>query len=306
MVSDYELYSQSSLPSPFRVTRSPQSTRLSRAVTVLPRLIAHRESEGSLVRHENFVFLDVTWLVTIVKPLLNHKDTENRDGDVCLGEMGDSIVTLEKHEDIRSWNRLKREGVLEPELAVVIWPKLSKYVLPTLACLGLTFPLEGDPAGGLVVLLRLPEERPDSVGEDLEEFRKKHKAVLSVHWSMHLGVPPGAIEKVLTRCCYIGAVQTFWRFGVLVKGNFLGQDRGGGSFALLMEYSLDKAELLMEVYGNIVTAAPWTALAYGLSAVRTMTLGFPGLPWRGYLKCPHLKHDERMLIKKVSVGFRLI
>ncbi|CAN0242742.1 unnamed protein product, partial [Ectocarpus sp. 8 AP-2014] len=36
-----------------------------------------REHEGSLVRHETYVFLDVTWLAQILKPLLNHRDDED-------------------------------------------------------------------------------------------------------------------------------------------------------------------------------------------------------------------------------------
>ena len=250
-----------------------------------------REYEGSLVRHETFVFLDVTWLAKILKPLLNHKDDEELDGSLSLGDTG---ITLEDDDHVASWKRLRDNGVLEPSLARVLWPDgLSDYVLPTLDSLGLTHPLEGDPADGLVVLLRLGEERPKRVGKELDDFKSDHTAVFSVTWKVFMGVPPGAIEKVLTRCCRIGVLRTFWRFGVLVQGNFGAAD-AVKTFALLVEYSHDKTELDMKVYGNIGTAAPWAALSLGLSAARMMCSEFPGLRWRAYLACP--QHEEQMQI----------
>ncbi|CAN0508044.1 unnamed protein product, partial [Laminaria digitata] len=186
--------------------------------------------------------LDVVWLTRILKPLLNHKYSERRDGSVFLGNTGDTGISLTEERHIDSWKRLKEEGVLEPALARVMWPDLFEYVMPTLASLGLTFPLELDPAEGLVVLLRLGTDRPESVGEDIDEFRSRHSAVLDVRWTFFCGVPPGVMEKILTRCCSIGTVQTFWRFGVLVKGTLNGSE-GSGSFALVLEYSCDNTQL---------------------------------------------------------------
>eukprot|EP00752_Nemacystus_decipiens_P001249 g1247.t2 len=257
-----------------------------------------REFDGSLVRHETYVFLDVVWLARILKPLLNHKDEETFDGLVKLGDTGDTCITLHDEVDIASWGRLKNEGVLEPRLARAIWPVgLSEYVLPTLLSLGLTFPLDNDPADGLVVLLRLGEERPKDVGKELDDFRHDHTAVLSATWKVFMGVPPGAIEKVLTRCCSIGALRTFWRFGVLVQGGF-GAVGAGKTFALLVEYSREKTEIEMKVYGNIRSAAPWAALSLGISAVRTMCSDFPGLRWRASLKCP--QHEQDMQISNTA------
>lgn len=250
-----------------------------------------REHQGSVVRNDTFVFLDVTWLAKILKPLLNHRDKEGFRGNLSLGDTG---ITLDTDEQVASWKRLKENGVLELGLARVLWPDgLSDYVLPTLDSLGLTHPLDGDAAGGLVVLLRLGEERPPDVGQELDDFRRHHTAVLSVTWKIFMGVPPGSIEKVLMRCCTIGALRTFWRFGVLVQG-CLGGGAAGKTFALLIEYSHERIEIDMKVYGNIGTAAPWAALSLGISAVRTMCLEFPGLKWRASLKCP--QHDQDMLI----------
>lgn len=234
-------------------------------------------------------------MVKIFKPLLNHKDEEDPlSGSLSLGDTG---ITLDDNELISSWKRFKESGVLEPALAKALWPDgLSRYVLPALESLGLAHPLDGSPPEGLVVLLRLGEERPWSAGEDLDSFRREHAAVLSVTWKVFLGVPPGAFEKVLMQCCSIGTLRTFWRFGVLVIGG-PGTATAGKTFALLLEYSQEKTVLDMKIYGDICTAAPWTALSFGISALRTMCLEFPGLPWRASLRCP--EHLQDMHISDV-------
>ncbi|CAM9446096.1 unnamed protein product [Ectocarpus sp. 4 AP-2014] len=254
--------------------------------------LAIREFDGSLVRHETFVFLDVVWLARILKPLLNHKDEETFDGVVSLGDTGDTRVTLEDPSDIASWGRLKNEGVLEPRLARKLWPNgLSEYVLPTIASLGLTFPLENDPTGGLVVLLRLEHDRPELVGKVIDTFCLDQTPAFNVSWKIFLGVPAGAIEKVLTRCCSLGGVQTFWRSGVLVHGGVGDQDESG-VFAVVLEYSPSDNELTAQIFGDISSPAPWVALSYVVSAVSLMLLDFPGLRSRGSLKCP--QHGDAM------------
>ncbi|CAM9221130.1 unnamed protein product [Ectocarpus fasciculatus] len=265
-----------------------------------------REFDGSLVRHENFVFLDVVWLARILKPLLNHKDQQTFDGRVNLGDTGDARMTLHDQSDIASWGRLKNEGVLEPRLAYAMWPDgLSEYVLPTLASLGLTFPLEGDPDDGLVVLLRLEPDCPESVGEVIDTFCSEHTPAFNASWEIFLGVPPGAIEKVLTRCCGLGGVRTFWRYGALVHGG-LGDLDGRGIFAVVLEYSSTNNELTAQVFGDISTPAPWVALSYVTSAMSLMLVDFPGLRWKGSLKCP--QHGNEMLFaNKVNrVGDRFL
>jgi len=262
---------------------------------------ACREHEGSLVRHEIYVFLDVTWLAKILKPLLNHRDTEDFDGSLSLGDTG---ITLEGDAHISSWSRFKENGILEMTLArVVLWPDgLSDYVLPTLESLGLAHPIDGDPAQRLGVLVRLGEERPPDVGEELDDFRRDHTAVLNVTWKVFMGVPPGSIEKVLVRCSTIGALRTFWRFGVLVQGCLGGGGVASKTFALLVEYTHERNEIDMRVYGNIGTAAPWAALSLGISAVRTMCLDFPGLRWRASLKCPQHQQANMPITNKVRTA----
>lgn len=86
---------------------------------------------------------------------------------------------------------------------------------------------------------------------------------------------------------------------MLVQG-CLGRRVAGKTFALLEEYSYERNEIDMKVYGNICTAAPWAALSLGISAIRTMCLECPGLRWRASLKCPQHQHD--MPIGKVRAN----
>ncbi|CAM9320287.1 unnamed protein product [Scytosiphon promiscuus] len=278
--------------------------KVTNAENALEGALLIREFEGCLVRYDKFVFLDVVWLARILKPLLNHKDEETFDGLTKLGDTGDLRVTLEDPMDIASWGRLKSEGILEPRLAQAIWPAgLSEYVLPTLRFLSLTFPLENDPAGGLVVLLRLMPERPERVGKVIDAFCSENTPAFSASWKVFLGVPAGAIEKVLTRCCSLGSVRTFWRCGVLVHGNLGGRD-GSGLFALAIEYASSDNELIAQVYGDRRHPAPWAALSYAVSAVRYMLLEYSGLRSKGSLMCP--QHGDAMLFStKVSPSMLL-
>ncbi|CAN0303665.1 unnamed protein product [Ectocarpus sp. 6 AP-2014] len=174
-----------------------------------------------------------------------------------------------------------------------MWPAgLSEYVLPTLLSLGLAFSLGNDPAGGLVVLLRLKSGRPARVGRVMDTFRSKNAPVFTANWKFFLGVPPGAIEKVLTRCCSIGGVRAFWRFGVLVHGSFGDEGGSSGIFAVVLEYSPSGNELSAQIYGDTSNPAPWVALSYVISAVRFMLLEFTGLRSKGSLRCP--QHGDAM------------
>ncbi|CAM9663253.1 unnamed protein product, partial [Ectocarpus sp. 12 AP-2014] len=107
-----------------------------------------------------------------------------------------------------------------------------------------------------------------------------------------LGVPPGSIEKVLTRCCTLGGVQTFWRYGVLVHGG-LGVEDEHRTFAVVVEYSSTENELVAQVFGGISTPGPWMAMSYVMSAVSLVLVDFPGLRWKGSLTCP--QHGDGML-----------
>ncbi|CAM9666162.1 unnamed protein product, partial [Ectocarpus sp. 12 AP-2014] len=78
----------------------------------------------------------------------------------------------------------------------------------------------------------------------------------------------------------------------LVHGG-LGDLDGRGVFAVVVEYSSNNNELTAQIFGDSSTPAPWVALSYVMSAVSLMLADFPGLRWKGSLKCP--QHGNEML-----------
>lgn len=260
----------------------------------------YREFDGSLIRYDGFVVLDVVWLTIILKPLFSHKESRKFDGSVDIGGTHDTCITLRDGSEIRSWVKLKSEGILEPRLARAFWPNgLWEHVLPALAFLGLTFRREKDASEDLVVLLRLAQDRPRRVGKEIDKFCEEHTLTFSARWNFFLGVPPGAIEETLTRCCRIGDVQTFWRSGVLVRGGIGNRDRSG-VFSVIMEYSSSDRELTARVYGSISSSTSWSALTYIISAVRFMQRKSPGLLSEGSVACPEHDDHEMLVSKNVS------
>lgn len=200
------------------------------------------------MRYESYIFLDVVWLAEVLKPLFCHQRMEI--GDMIFLNIGrNRRIILSKPDQKQSWRRLENDGVLEPELWEVFCPNgLSRYVLPALELFGLTFPLPNDDIGSLVLLLRLKKEPPISVSEDLARFCEKRSPVLKGIWKMPQGVPPGALEQVIMRCCRFGSALTFWRSSVLVKGAL---NKVEDIFLLLVEYSEDEQRLEMRVYGDL-------------------------------------------------------
>ncbi|CAN0021780.1 unnamed protein product, partial [Scytosiphon promiscuus] len=95
-----------------------------------------------------------------------------------------------------------------------------------------------------------------SVGKEIDTFCAEHTLTFSARWVFFLGVPPGTIEEVLTRCCSIGDVQTFWRAGVLVRGGVGKRDRSG-AFSVVIEYASRDRELTARVYGDISSSTSW-------------------------------------------------
>ncbi|CAN0021848.1 unnamed protein product, partial [Scytosiphon promiscuus] len=88
-----------------------------------------REFDGSIIRYDGFVVLDVVWLTRILKPLFSHKESKKFDGSVAIGDSSATRITLHDGSVICSWAKLKSEGILEPRLAHAFWPDgLSEHV----------------------------------------------------------------------------------------------------------------------------------------------------------------------------------
>lgn len=231
------------------------------------------------------MFPDVRWLAAVLKPILHHNETEVC-GEISLGKVCGKDIVLSTPEDQASWQRLKTEGILEPNLARVLWPDgLSEHVLPIIQNIDLAFPLAGGEEGNLAILLKLPKDSPTSAQEGLREFKGSRYPSMRLSWKMPVGVPPGAIENLMVRCCHLGTTSAFRRYGVLVEGD-VHDDDPGGEFAMLLEYSLEAGELEVEIYGNVTSVGPWTALAHAMYSTLSVINNFPGLPWKASMLCP--------------------
>ncbi|CAM9581614.1 unnamed protein product [Scytosiphon promiscuus] len=236
-----------------------------------------RGSEGGLVVYGSLVFFDVDWLAQVLKPLLSHKSIYSA-GRTRLG--GIALPTSPMLD------RFEERGILEPALAKNLWTEeTAPHVLKTLESAGLTFPLAGDDEGGLVVLLRLPKDRPVPVGIKLDESRsrlerdgERHGQIkaMCTFWG---GVPPGFIERLLTKCCRLGSCDLFWRFGVFIESDH---------FSAIFGYEESQdlvGKLSLDVYGDCTTAHPWGGMSACLSIVIGLLTEFPGMDVKTRLEC---------------------
>lgn len=248
-----------------------------------------------------YVFLDVDWLAKVLEPVLNHKGIEDRGGARVYGD-----VEVTEQWQQYSLRKLEDEGILEQRLAACLWPGYTEHVLAALERIGLTFTCPGDGDDGLVVPLRLPENRPPFVGQHLANFSDDHsEKSLTMHWKMPYGVPPGGVERIVSRCARVGAASLFWRFGVLVRVGAAveaGEEEDGSDerSCFMLEYDRYEKELVVAVWGDITKAAAWATLSYVAAIVRDMTLQYPGLRWEAFLGCPD-HPSEAMCISEVRM-----
>lgn len=236
-----------------------------------------RAYEGSLVVYGSFVIVDVQWLATVLKPLCSHKD-------MSMGEVNLGGITVRPGPRVE---RLVKDGILEPKLAEELWPDTWEHLLRALSSAGLTFPRPNDKEGGLVVLLRLDEDRPDDVGDILDDFRATNDGRIVASCTLLQGAPPGFIERLLSTCCRLGSCNHFWRYGVLIQSR---------SFSVILEYAEDDDTLVgtfsVEAFGDSGTAGPWLALSGCLSVLSKMLSEFPGMDVEATLECPYHSGDS--------------
>ena len=242
----------------------------------------------------SFVFFDVDWLAEVLKPLLAEKRVMLGTRTFLGGKEVLSSTSLRKFED---------EGILEPDFAKELWgEETALHVLATLESAGLTFPLAGDARSGLVVLLRLPTDRPGPVGIKIKEFREKktteRDGEIKAVCTFYGGVPPGFIERLLTRCCHLGTCDPFWRFGVLI------QSEPEELFSVNLHYDETESvgKLVLEVFGDCATAEPWAAMSACVSVIVQMLSEFPGMNAEAEMECQHHRspHNEiRLELREV-------
>lgn len=236
------------------------------------------EYEGRVLQQGSFVFLKPLRLAQILKPIFNHKHEVLFNGDINLRMSDEEPIVLSTHHQKILWRRLSEKGILDIELARIIWPNgLANVVLPILKRMDLAFPL-GSNEGELVVMQGLPASRPALVEGILNGFPNNY-SISEGSWRLFGGAPPGVIENVLTRCCTLGDTRMFWRYGVLVRGDL------DGYFALILDF-VDNETLKLQVYGNPESVGPWMALSFAMSAALSKMSEFPGLEREAKLRCP--------------------
>ncbi|CAN0286004.1 unnamed protein product [Ectocarpus sp. 12 AP-2014] len=270
-----------------------------------------REYEGTVLSVGTYMFLDVDWLAKVLEPVLNHKGIEDKGGAHVFGD----VEVTERWQKL-SLRKLEDEGILEQRLAAFLWPGYTEHVLAALKRIGLTFPCPEDANGGLVVPLRLPETRPLYVGQHLANFSDEHRdehnhKSLTMHWKMPYGVPPGGVERIVSRCASLGEASLFWRFGVLVRVGAAqeeGKEGDGGVERswFTLEYDRYGQELVIAVWGDLTKAAAWATLTCVSAVVRDMTQQYPGLRWEAFLGCPDHPVEAMCISEAQRRGDRLV
>lgn len=228
----------------------------------------------------------------MLKPILQRKEMD-AFGKISLGNIDGSEIVLSAPEEQASRTRLETEGILEPRLAQALWPGgLWEHIMSIIQTIDLAFPLPNSKKRNLVVILRLPENCPTSVQEEIQEFRSRRYSSMSGSWELPVGAPPGSIERMMVRSCRLGTAHVFWRYGVLIEGD-VDKNSRGGAFAFNLEYSVEDGELRFDVFGSVASVGPKAALSHVIYTMLSVIGEFLGLRWKGLLVC--LSHCMRYL-----------
>lgn len=285
-----------------------------------------REFGGSLLRHDEVVFLDVEDLALRLAPVLNHKTCERDEGDGCP-MFGDK--RLEKQWQWEASRHLVDTGTLHRCFASFLWEKpgrpFPEATFDVLLKLGILLPLgkehsrrgrETERTGshicgrtdaprvntscgrGFLVLMRLPNEPPAAVARRLRAFEELRKPWgLVSKWEFHKGAAPhGLVERIIASFHVMGDLVggTCWRKGACFNGNDAGRRAGGGSYALIVDFCEETGSestptagtLTIQAFGARDGRAVWGAMRFAISTVWRLFGEFPGLSWKGWLECP--------------------
>lgn len=299
-----------------------------------------REFGGSLLRHEEVVFLDVEEFALRLAPILNHKNCEeDEDGRLMFGGK-----RLDKMWQLEASRHLVERGVLHRCFACFLWDEHGQHfpaaTFDVLVKLGILLPLgrkycwwEAAQRGttgdhncgridrqkvntlcgqGFLVLMRLP-------GEILPAVASRHEAFAGLtqqwglvsRWEFHNGsVPHGMVERIIASCNAIGNVVggTCWRKGACFVGNEAGSKAGGGLYALTVDFCANTGSenvrtagtLTVRAFGDRDRRAVWGAMRFAISTVLRLFDHFPGLSGQGWVECP--KHIGVPLYNLAGTG----
>ncbi|CAM9666690.1 unnamed protein product [Ectocarpus fasciculatus] len=254
-----------------------------------------REFGGSLLQHEDVVFLDVEVFALRLAPVLNHKTCEydEHDGYPMFG--GKRLTEAWQQEASR---HLVEMGTLHRCFAGFLWEtrgqSLPDVTFDVLVKLGILLPLGNKDSRsgarqqrtdshicplmnatacgegflnattcgeGFLVLMRLPNEPSRAITRHHKKFEVlRTQWGLVSKWEFHKGAAPhGLVERVIASCHVIGDLvrSTCWRKGACFVGNRAGMESGGGSYALTLDFREETGS------GNLSTAETLTIRTFG-------------------------------------------
>lgn len=288
-----------------------------------PPLNVFREFGGSLLRHEQVVFLDVENLALRLAPILNHKTCE-RDDDGCPMFNGKRLTHGWQQAAIGHLDR----GILHRCFACFLWEKpgepFPEATFDVLVKLGILLPLDREPCWwatetvavdehecglihtpnakfcgrGFLVVMRLPQAPPPVIASNVVEFAGlRERWGLVSKWEFHDGsTPHGLVERIIASCHVIGNIVggTCWRKGACFVSNDAGKRAGGGCYAVMIDYcektGLENVPtagtLTIRAFGAREGRAVWGAMRFAISTVWRLFGEFRGLSWQAWVECP--------------------
>lgn len=263
-----------------------------------------RESSGTIVRHEPFVFLDIAWLARGLKPIVCLK----RDGLDEHDQSGLDERALDTSRQMRGKDELVNDGVLRKEFALDLWgtknesEHLQETLQEFLASLGVVVPLshggtglgatptENDGKRGDYFIVKCLREQPTP--EQLSRILKllADRQGLKASWVFSGNEAPyGFPECVVAMCGKMGTLSTAfrWRYGAVFEDE-------RGETRLILSYASVNGKCTLTAETPRKTDKDLATLGFAASCVLCLAREFPGASWHGEVEC--VKHGERMYL----------
>lgn len=262
-----------------------------------------RESSGTIVLHEPFVFLDISWLARGIKPIVCLKRDELDEYD----QSGLDERALDTSRQTRAKDELVSDGVLRKEFALDLWgtknepEDLQETLQELLASLGVVVPLShqrvgqgatptedgGSKRGDYFVVKRL---RKEPTLEQLSRIRNllADRQGLKASWVFSGNEAPyGFPERVVAMCGKMGTLSTAcrWRYGAVFEDE-------RGEARLIVSYASVNGKCTLTAETPQKADKDLATLGFAASCVLRLAPEFPGASWHGEVECA--KHGEMM------------
>ncbi|CAB1104970.1 unnamed protein product [Ectocarpus sp. CCAP 1310/34] len=285
------------------------------------------EFAGQVLRVANGdgVFLDVVWLSTALKPILDHKLVHK--------------VFPQHFAGMR--NELVHNGILRIAFAEHLWSDVMEITVPeevldalcrVIVNLGVALPLEPAsllPGSGralatgrpnisrqdMLVIMRLPETcgAEHELQELISDQMRRHSdREVTLMWRFDSAGPPyGLVERVIASCHAVGVVEMglCWRYGAVFQSRAMATSDGSDRlYTFVVRYDSavgnERRILSMRMFGPLQDNRVWAALRWVASSVVNISKDWPGVLWEGWPQCAR-RHRNRTYFAtsdKASIG----